>query len=240
MKRWPSTGCNVPIILADTFDALLFDMDGLLLDTERLFMETLVSLTGPLGLAEELTRRFFLGLIGTSAAHTTARMAEFLPDHVDPAAFDAEWRAANRARRADRLPLRPGAAEMIPHLHTAGHRMAIVTSTKRAPALDHLARADLLSYFEIVVAGDDVPANKPDPAPYLQAAARLGVDPRRCAAFEDSDTGTRAAVAAGCLTTQIPDLRPDVPLPRLGQRIAPDLTRALYDLGLVPQTDTTP
>ena len=111
--------------------------------------------------------------------------------------------------------------------------MAVVTSTNRAPALAHLEHAGLLDYFELVVGGDEVSANKPDPAPYLQAAAALGVDPTQCAAFEDSDLGTQAAVSAGCLTTQIPDLRPPVPLPALGQKVAANLVEAMQNLGLL-------
>jgi len=238
MKKWRSTACNDLITLANpvsgaqAIDALLFDMDGLLLDTERLFMEALVTVSKPYGISDDRVRAFFLTLIGTSAEVTTARLADFVPSGVDVAAFDRTWRAANRAQRQGPVPLRPGVGALIPALAEAGHRMAVVTSTKRAPALDHLQSAGLLPFFELVVAGDEVPANKPDPAPYVQAAARLGLDPRRCAAFEDSDTGTRAAVAAGCITTQVPDLRPDEPLPHLGQAVARDLTQAVSQLAL--------
>ena len=220
--------------MPQTFDALLFDMDGLLLDTERLFMESLVRVSAPFGYADDDVRQFFVGLVGSSAAETTAALARFVPEGTGPVAFDQLWRAENKAARGRAVPLRPHADRVVSSLADRGHRMAVVTSTKRAPALDHLEAAGLLHHFEVVVAGDDVTANKPDPAPYLQAAAALGVDPARCAAFEDSDTGSRAAVAAGCVTTQIPDLRPDVPLPALGQRIARDLAQALQMLDLLP------
>ncbi|SLN11010.1 HAD family hydrolase [Pseudooctadecabacter jejudonensis] len=216
------------------YEALLFDMDGLLLDTERLFMEALVKVAAPFGYDDAAVRAFFLTLIGTSAEKTTAALADFVPAGVDVAAFDRTWREANRTQRQGPVPLRPQVGQVIPALAQAGHRMAVVTSTKRAPAVEHLQSAGLLHHFELVVAGDEVAANKPDPAPYLQAARTLGVDPARCAAFEDSDTGTQAAVAAGCVTTQIPDLRPDVPLPQLGQRVAHDLGQAVHNLGLMP------
>ena len=208
-------------------------MDGLLLDTERLFMEALVRVAKPFGYGDDAVRAFFLTLIGTSAEKTTAALADFVPAGMDVAAFDRTWREENRRGRAGPVPLRPGVADVLPALSKAGHRMAVVTSTKRAPALEHLDHAGLLDHFEAVVAGDDVAANKPNPEPYLTAAQALEVDPTRCAAFEDSDTGTKAAVAAGCVTTQIPDLRPDVPLPALGQRIAPDLQTAVQELGLL-------
>ena len=219
------------ITLAKPIEALLFDMDGLLLDSEREFMGTLVEIGTPLGFAPADLEAFFVTLVGTSAEQTALRLAEFLPTSVDATSFEKQWRLANAARRSGPMPLRPTVEHVLPRLARAGHRMAVVTSTKRTPALAHLEHAGLLSYFDLVVAGDDVSANKPDPAPYLQAAETLGVDPRKCAAFEDSDTGTHAAVAAGCLTTQIPDLRPaGVPLPDLGQHIAKDMQEALQQL----------
>ncbi len=208
-------------------------MDGLLLDTERLFMEALVRVSRPFGYGDDAVRAFFLTLIGTSAERTTAALADFVPADVDVAEFDRVWREENRRGREGAAPLRPFVADVLPALSKAGHRMAVVTSTKRAPALEHLAHAGLLGHFECVVAGDDVTANKPDPAPYLQAAVTLGVSPQRCAAFEDSDTGTQAAIAAGCITTQIPDLRPDIPLMDLGQKVAPDLATAMCALGVL-------
>ncbi|MCF2903687.1 HAD family phosphatase [Octadecabacter sp. CECT 8868] len=223
--------------MANPFAALLFDMDGLLLDSEREFMGALVEIGTPLGFEAEALEAFFLTLVGTSAAQTSLRLAEFLPASVDAVAFEKQWRLANAARRVGPVPLRPHVGQVLPALARAGHRMAVVTSTKRAPALEHLKHAGLLSYFELVVAGDEVSANKPDPAPYVHAAEALGVDPRNCAAFEDSDTGTHAAVAAGCVTTQIPDLRPaGLPLPDLGQHIAQDMVVALQQIRVLDHT----
>jgi len=215
------------------FEALLFDMDGLLLDTEREFMEALVEIGVPLGFSRAELEAFFKTLVGTSAAVTGAKLAEFLPNDVDATAFEKKWRNANAARRSGPVPLRPHVADVLSSLAGAGYRMAVVTSTKRAPALEHLKHAGLLDYFELIVGGDEVSANKPDPMPYMQAAATLGVDPRRCAAFEDSDLGTRAAITAGCVTTQIPDLRPPLPLPELGQHTARDLLGAVQNLQLL-------
>ena len=149
------------------FEALLFDMDGLLLDTEREFMEALVEIGVPLGFIRAELEAFFKTLVGTSAAVTGAMLAEFLPDDVDPVAFETKWRKANAARRSGVVPLRPHVADVLSSLAGAGYRMAVVTSTKRAPALEHLKHTGLLGYFELIVGGDEVSANKPDPMPYL-------------------------------------------------------------------------
>lgn len=208
-------------------------MDGLLLDTERAFLESFVTVCAPLGILRAQAEPFFLGLVGVSSATTTGRLSAFLPGGVDVAEFDRTWRDEHARGLQKGMPLRPDVAEVIPALHAAGHRMAVVTSTHRVHADHHLERGGLHHYFERIIPGDEVPANKPDPAPYVTAAKVLGVDPARCAAFEDSDTGTRAAVAAGCITTQIPDLRPaHVPLPDLGQHVADDLSSAVRQLGL--------
>lgn len=208
-------------------------MDGLLLDSEREFMESLVEVGIPIGFTRVELEAFFKTLVGTSAAVTGAKLASFLPQGINAAEFEMQWREANASRRKGKIPLRPEVKNVLPALTRAGYRMAVVTSTKRAPALEHLEQTDLLAHFELVVGGDEVAANKPDPAPYLQAALRLQVDITRCAAFEDSDLGTLAAVEAGCVTTQIPDLRPPAPLPNLGQHIAPDLRAAVENLGLL-------
>ncbi|MEM6695382.1 MAG: HAD family phosphatase [Pseudomonadota bacterium] len=215
-----------------TPEAFLFDMDGLLLDTERVAQATFAACAADAGAERDAAAQFFLGLIGTSEAVTRARVAAYLPD-TDIAAFAADWDAALAARLDQYVPLRPHVAQVIPGLAAQGATMAVVTSTSGARARHHLAKAGLLRHFAAVLGGDEVRANKPDPAPYQDAAARLGVAPTRCAAFEDSDIGVTAAVKAGCRAVQIPDLRPeDVPLPDLGQAVAPDLRAALALFGI--------
>ncbi len=214
--------------------AVLFDMDGLLLDTERLaqesFLEVSEGFAAGTGRAERA--QFFLTLIGAAGYVTRARVAERFPG-VDVEAAAAAWRAAFERRVEAGVPLRPHVRESLAVLAEAGVRMAVVTSTEGDRARHHLRTADLLHRFERVTGGDEVSATKPDPAPYRETAAALGVDPSDCWAFEDSDTGTRSAVAAGCRVIQIPDLRPPgTEPPDLGQMLARDLREALTRLGV--------
>ena len=207
--------------------AFLFDMDGLLLDTERMFMQAFVTLTSEIGIAAERAEAFFATLVGSSSAHTTARLVEFLPEGIDFAAFDQAWRSLHRENARAGLPVKAHAREILTAIRATQIPVAVVTSTHAETAHHHLDQAGLLPFFETVCAGDEVAANKPDPAPYLEAARRLGVAASDCVAFEDSDMGTTAAVRAGCYTFQVPDLRPaDQPLPNLGQVIVPDLGEA--------------
>lgn len=218
--------------------ALLFDMDGLLLDTERMYRDAFVTMTKAFGVARDSDDAFFRSLVGRSNAHTQARLLEYLPKEVSVPEFDARLYKEMRRRSAEGITLRPYVREVLFELSEAGHRMAVVTSTRRDIALEKLNKTDLLQHFEHVTGGDEVSANKPDPAPYVQTAERLGSDPRSCYAFEDSDAGITAAVRAGCIATQIPDLRPDdVPLPNLGQRVAPDLRSALTTLGILADAE---
>lgn len=214
-------------------EALFFDMDGLLLDTERAGSLAFVEITQPFGIAADEAEAFYASLVGTSSTATRGRVSEFIPG-IDIDLFVDDWHAALDRHMDAAVPVKPTVRETLGLVAKLGHRMAVVTSTRGARAREHLERAGLLPHFETVVAGDEVTANKPDPAPYVEAARRLGVDPKRVAAFEDSDHGVAAAVAAGCVTVQIPDVRPaHLALPQLGQHVARDLAEAMRALRIV-------
>ena len=216
-----------------TPDALFFDMDGTLLDTERVGSLAFIEITRGYGIAEAEAVAFYASLVGTSSASTRARMVELI-DGVDIDAFIADWHVVVARNMSAGVPLKPTVSETLEILKDRGTRMLVVTSTGGARARGQLEDAGLLHHFEVVIGGDEVAANKPDPAPYLEAAGVLGVAPSRAVAFEDSDHGVASAVAAGCVTVQIPDIRPaDVALPDLGQHVADDLAGAARMLGLL-------
>lgn len=208
--------------------AYLFDMDGLLLDTETLAMASFLAAVGAFGVTRAQAEPFFLTLVGTSVAESNLRMDAFLPAGVNGADIRDLWDQSFSTRMAQGVPLRPLVRETIENLAAQTKNLAVVTSTIGARARHHLAQAGLLDHFAFVLGGDEVSATKPNPAPYLEAALRLGFAPGHCAAFEDSDKGIAAAVQAGCLAVQIPDLRPlGLPLPDLGQMVAQDLASAV-------------
>ncbi|WP_366523099.1 HAD family phosphatase [uncultured Tateyamaria sp.] len=213
-------------------DAFLFDMDGLILDSERVYGAVARDILVPHGFAAQAVDAHFLTLVGVSGDAARQRLESFLGPEFDLAGFNVAWHAEVSRRVAQTVPLRPTVRDSLERLAGQGARMAVVTSTNGDTARQHLDKAGLLRHFEAVVGGNEVPARKPDPAPYLQAATALAVDPTRCAAFEDSDSGITAAVRAGCIAVQVPDLRPaDTPLPSLGQRVAPDLWAAIEEVG---------
>ena len=216
--------------MADTSVPLgyLFDMDGLLLDTERVGLVSFQKCLTLFGFEAKTVQSFYLSLIGGSKSDTITALEGFLPESENASEFYLEWWAEMDRRLLDHVPLRPYASEVLASLNESNKPMAVVTSTVRDRAHEKLDKAGILKFFKGVVAGDDVSLNKPDPAPYLMGAEVLGLSPDHCAAFEDSDTGIMSAVRAGTMAVQIPDLRPeDAPLPALGQRIGSDLRVAL-------------
>ncbi|MEL7025869.1 MAG: HAD family phosphatase [Pseudomonadota bacterium] len=213
--------------------AVLFDMDGLLFDTERVNCRAFAATATQHQMTETAAHDLYLEVVGTSFANTMGRVGQAFPGKsMDE--FDRDWTARFQDLIATEVPLRPTVAATVRALCDADWPMVVVTSSTRAVALSHLERSGLWPMLKGVVAADDVDRHKPDPEPYVNGAALAGYPPDVCAAFEDSDTGTKAAVAAGCTVWQIPDMRPkDRPLPDLGQGVAETLAEAVADAGLI-------
>lgn len=192
------------------YAAVIFDMDGLLLDTERVAQEARAEACAALGL--DVPFDFFVTrLLGTDHATGTALLREFVGRDFDNDRLDQLWQAACDRRYAAGVPLRPDVHAMLDLVDNLPLPKAIATSTRTRRAWDKLDSAGLAHRFETLVGFDCVTAPKPAPDPYLLAAQRLGADPATCLAFEDSDTGTRSALAAGMTVVQVPDMLPATP-----------------------------
>lgn len=186
--------------------AVLFDMDGTLLDSEKLWTVALDDLAGWLG--GELSERARHRMVGSSLARSIAILHDDLGIVTDPEASGAYLVDRTAELFATELSWKPGARELMVEVHAAGVPAALVTSTHRRlteVALDTLGR----EYFQATVCGDEVAHPKPAPDPYLRAAALLDVPPDRCVAIEDSPLGTASARAAGCVVLAVPS---EVPL----------------------------
>lgn len=218
------------------FKAVLFDMDGLLLDTERLAHDSFVETATRFDVDQATASPKFMELIGHNWIENVRQLSGFFANDAMIAEFRAAWDVTFAALLEQGVPLRPTAAEVIAALSAKGTTMAVVTSSNTARARLKLKRAGLLEAFVTVIGGDVVPAHKPDPAPYLMGAEAVGADPKDCAAFEDSDPGVRSATAAGCTVWQIPDLRPKgQAFPDLAQTMASNLREAVESAGLLSQ-----
>lgn len=208
------------------YDAILFDLDGTLIDTESIALTTGVQAFADHGFAVDTA--FMHGLVGMDEPSAAVLIRAALPG-VDLVAVNRQWRRAFQTGIENGgLPLKPGAAELLAR---PGLPRAIVTSTGRDGAHRKLGIAGIAHAFAHVVTLDDVAAAKPDPAPYLLAARLLGLAPERCLVFEDSETGAEAAHRAGCTVVQVPDVVPSAG--RWAHHLAPDLLSGARMAGLI-------
>ncbi|MDX3931587.1 MAG: HAD family phosphatase [Stenotrophomonas sp.] len=203
-------------------DAVIFDMDGLMIDSERVSIACWSEAALTLEIA--LPEGFFLHMVGLGERDCLQLLQRHIDDGARIDALLAHCHALYDARTHDGLPLRPGILELLELLKEHGVPRAVATSTRQPRASRKLAASGLLHYFDAVVTSSDVQHPKPAPDIYLLAAQRLDKEPTRCLALEDSPTGTRAALAAGMTTIQIPDLvHPDAAVRALGHRIVESL-----------------
>jgi HAD superfamily hydrolase (TIGR01509 family) len=185
----------------ETFDAILFDNDGVLVDTEALYFRANREALASVGVElDEATYVEYFLREGLGAWHLAEARG------ITPAGI-AELRAV-RDRRYFQLVdeseiVIPGVSELLPKL-AARFRMAIVTSSEPGPFARTHARTGLLPHFELVLTRVDYTNAKPDPEPYLCAVSRLGLPPARCLVIEDSERGLRAAKAAGLACWVVP------------------------------------
>ncbi|MEW2359540.1 HAD family phosphatase [Spirillospora sp. NPDC029432] len=190
--------------------AVLFDMDGLLVDSERLWLEAETETMEWLGGTWSQEQQEHL--VGGSLDIAVAYMLELTGADVPPAEVGRRMMDAMLERLSACVPMMPGAKELLAEIRAAGVPAALVSSSHRAllePALDAMGR----EHFALSVAGDEVSRTKPDPEPYLTAVARLGAVPERCVVLEDSPNGVAAAEAAGCVTVAVPNVLPVPPAP---------------------------
>ncbi|MBO0822140.1 MAG: HAD family phosphatase [Nocardiopsaceae bacterium] len=185
-------------------------MDGLLVDTEPLWLETETEVMARLGAS--WTAGDQQALLGGSMERTVGYLLGKATRPAPPETV-ARWMMDGMLRRvrAGRVIVRPGARELHAEVVASGLPHALVTSSERSFAEAVLAATGLA--FAVTVCGDDVAVTKPAPDPYLMGAKLLGADPGRCVALEDSPSGVASATAAGCRVVAVPSLVPIAPAP---------------------------
>jgi HAD superfamily hydrolase (TIGR01509 family) len=192
--------------LAVPFRAVVFDMDGLLLDSERPLFEAWLEAARELGFA--FAPELLLGVLGRPGKEGVALFRASLGKEYPYEQVRARAQVLLAATRARGYRVKEGARALLARLEARGIRCAVASSTRHAQVEDHLTRAGLRSFFQTVVGGDEVERGKPAPDIFLLASQRLTTDPTACLVFEDSEHGARGAIAAGMQVVIVPDLNP--------------------------------
>ena len=184
--------------------AVIFDMDGLLFDTEALYQEAILLAAGEGG--HEVALDVFNRTVGLPWAQSRTLLLSHFGDAFPVDDFQEAWVRHFWVIAETRLALKPGALELLDTLDQFRLPRAIATSSFRRTVERHLTAYNLMGRFAEIVGHGDYERGKPAPDPFLKAAARLGVEPDLCLALEDSHNGVRAASSAGMMTIMVPDL----------------------------------
>lgn len=184
--------------------AVVFDMDGLLIDSEALVREAVDRAVAGMGFA--MPAGLFGKMIGLPLAGSMGVLTDHFGSDFSLDTFLVEERRHIEILFAEGVALKTGVVELLDFLDELDLPRGVATSSSRDAVAEHLGHHGIRDRFNAVVAREDVPRHKPHPDPYLAAAAALGFDPADCLALEDSHNGVRAAHAAGMMTIMVPDL----------------------------------
>jgi HAD superfamily hydrolase (TIGR01509 family) len=190
-------------------EAVIFDMDGLLLDTEVLYRDAIFAACADQ--SHDMTAALHLSLVGTPKELGDALLTTHFGTRFDLHAYHDTCSKEFDRRCATEVPLKKGAVDLLTYLGARGIPLGVATSTAGPIARSRLERANVLHFFDVVIGRTDVVKGKPHPESYLTAARQLRARPSACVALEDSHNGVRSASAAGMVTIMVPDLLEPTP-----------------------------
>lgn len=204
------------------FSACIFDMDGLLIDSESIALEVFKQTCNHYKVGQHLS--LYQQLLGTNHETTQQILRATLPSSINIQEFTDYWWEHYSELTRQAVPLMKGVENILTCLETLQIPKAVATSTQTDRAINKLEKSGIAHRFSFVIGGDQITHGKPAPDIYLKAANTLSLDPSGCLALEDSPNGVKAALAAGFNVIQIPDLlEPDEALLSLGHTVLDDL-----------------
>lgn len=189
------------------YEAVVFDMDGVIFDSERVAYECWIKLAKKYGF-EEISVPYYK-CIGTTGARTREIMMEaYGPDFPYEKFKDEVGRIFKEEYGGGRLPVKVGVKEIFEFLKGEKKKIALASSTKTEILTVELKEAGLYDYFDEIVGGDMIKNSKPHPEIFLLACKKLGVDPKKAVAIEDSYNGIKSAFSGGLMPIMVPDMLP--------------------------------
>ncbi|MCL2718296.1 MAG: HAD-IA family hydrolase [Lachnospiraceae bacterium] len=231
-----SAGSNLPCEVLDfvclrsnerklrkSLNTIIFDMDGIIFDTENMFLDCWRRIAAEYNLKDidEVYRR----VIGFHAEATKALYMDFYGqdfdyDKLNGLTIDMFFQKAD----TEGIPVKSGAKEILEYLSENNYQIGLASSTAAHLVKQQLGNAGLLKYFKVVVGGDMVEKSKPSPDIFLEACRKIGTPPEKAYAIEDSFNGVRAAYSAGMKVIMVPDIvKPDEEIKKLTVKILPNL-----------------
>ena len=209
------------------FDAVVFDMDGVLFDSERALMLCWLEVAEEYGI-ENIEKPYYAS-VGANAAKTRQIMLEaygedFPYDRYAEEAFQMYLKRYGSGR----LPVKNGVFEILEFLKSNGKKIALASSTRKEAVFSRLRDGGILEYFDVVITGDMVTKSKPEPDIFLLACEKLGVSPCSAYVIEDSFNGIKAAHRGALKPIMVPDLLPaDEEMRVLSEAVIVDLTSVI-------------
>ncbi len=202
---------------------LIFDMDGLILDTEKYYFKYWIESAAEFGFS--MKPRHALAIRSLAARYAERYLKKALGEDFDYHAVRARRRELiHEALERDGIKLKPGVTELLTYCRNNGITTAVATATPTENAKKHLTNVGLIDMFSHVTGGDSIEYGKPSPDIYKKAAYELGIEPEHCLALEDSPNGIISAFTAGCKPVMVPDLtEPDDMLKPLLYECVPSL-----------------
>lgn len=184
----------------------IFDMDGLMIDSEKIVLMGYEFAMNKFGYGKEILD-LAKGSIGLTYDDTRRKFNEEMGEGFDYDSFKPHVsKFVHDYFKTNGIPIKKGLFELLDALKQEGYRLCVATSTREVTAREELINAGILLHFEDLVGGDNIKNGKPAPDIFLEAAKRISVDPENCIVFEDSINGIKAAYNAGMKPIMIPDM----------------------------------
>jgi len=206
-----------------SIQAAIFDMDGLLLDTEIIALNTFVESCWEFGFDPDMD--IYYKCIGTVSAKTKEILIDGYGNGFPYDKISRTWSAKYQdIIMHEKIPVKPGVVDLLVLFRTLKMKIALATSTKYDTALTMLKNAGIYHYFNFIIGGDQIRKGKSDPEIFLKASERLNELPENCLVLEDSDNGVLAARRAGMQIIQVPDLKkPSAEILKIGHPVLDSL-----------------